>query len=221
MSRNKYPEETVNLIIDEAMKLFIVKGYDNTSIQDIIDNLGGLTKGAVYHHFKSKDKIFEGVCNKISKQNHKYYTALLSDTSKSGLEKIRYMITGACLNPVNDSAIAVMAKATSDPKFLKMQLKEIFEVIAPVYALPIIEAGIKDGSIVTDYPREVAEVSLMLLNMWTFPFIVTIDEQDISRRVKFLRHLFASIGVDAIDDTLEKQLIFLYMKHRKILKTIT
>ena len=56
MSRNKYPEETVNLILDVSQRLFIEKGYDNTTIQDIIDELGGLTKGAIYHHFSSKQR---------------------------------------------------------------------------------------------------------------------------------------------------------------------
>ena len=51
MARNKYPEETVTLILDTAQKLFLEKGYEHTTIQDIIDNLGGLTKGAIYHHF--------------------------------------------------------------------------------------------------------------------------------------------------------------------------
>ena len=41
MARNKHPEETVNLILDVALALFFEKGYDNTSIQDIIDGLGG------------------------------------------------------------------------------------------------------------------------------------------------------------------------------------
>ena len=50
MSRNKYPEETVKRILDVAQRLFLEKGYENTSIQDIIDGLGGLSKGAVYHH---------------------------------------------------------------------------------------------------------------------------------------------------------------------------
>ena len=54
MARNKHPEETVNLILDVAFHLFMEKGYEHTSIQDIIDQLGGLSKGAIYHHFKSK-----------------------------------------------------------------------------------------------------------------------------------------------------------------------
>ena len=69
MARNKHPEETVNLILDVALALFFEKGYDNTSIQDIIDGLGGLTKGAVYHHFKSKEDILSAArsCRRCSR----------------------------------------------------------------------------------------------------------------------------------------------------------
>ena len=45
MARNKYPEETVARILDAAQRLFLEKGYDQTTIQDIVDQLGGLTKG--------------------------------------------------------------------------------------------------------------------------------------------------------------------------------
>lgn len=65
MSRNKYPEETVNLILDVSQRLFIEKGYDNTTIQDIIDELGGLTKGAIYHHFSSKQDILDAVIERL------------------------------------------------------------------------------------------------------------------------------------------------------------
>ena len=57
MARNKHPEETIKKILDAAQQLFTQKGYENTSIQDIIDQLGGLSKGAIYHHFRSKEEI--------------------------------------------------------------------------------------------------------------------------------------------------------------------
>ena len=47
MARNKYPEETVKLILDVATHLFVEKGYDATSLQDII-NETKLSKGAIY-----------------------------------------------------------------------------------------------------------------------------------------------------------------------------
>lgn len=58
MGRNKYPEETVAKILDAALELFCAQGYEGTSIQDIVDRLDGMTKGAIYHHFKSKEEIF-------------------------------------------------------------------------------------------------------------------------------------------------------------------
>ena len=66
MARNKHPEETVNLILDVAFRLFMKKGYEHTSIQDIIDQLGGLSKGAIYHHFKSKEDILVAVTDRMT-----------------------------------------------------------------------------------------------------------------------------------------------------------
>lgn len=56
MSRNKYPEQTVEKILDAAACLFAQKGYAHTTLQDVIDETG-LSKGAVYHHFKSKEEL--------------------------------------------------------------------------------------------------------------------------------------------------------------------
>ena len=64
MARNKYPEETVKLILDTATKMFSEKGYDNTSLQDII-NATKLSKGAIYHHFGSKEEILQAVFRRI------------------------------------------------------------------------------------------------------------------------------------------------------------
>lgn len=54
MARNKHPEETVEKILAVSAKLFMEKGYEHTTLQDIIDNLGGLTKGAIYHHSRAR-----------------------------------------------------------------------------------------------------------------------------------------------------------------------
>ena len=46
MPRNKYPEQTVEKILDAAAALFAEKGYQSTTLQDIIDATG-LSKGYV------------------------------------------------------------------------------------------------------------------------------------------------------------------------------
>jgi AcrR family transcriptional regulator len=50
------PEETRKAIIDSALKLFGEKGYAVTSVQEITD-AAGVTKGAFYHHFESKQDV--------------------------------------------------------------------------------------------------------------------------------------------------------------------
>ena len=49
MARNKYPAVTVEKMIEGSQRLFVEKGDDNTTIQDIVNDFGGLTNGAIYH----------------------------------------------------------------------------------------------------------------------------------------------------------------------------
>ncbi|MDD3278583.1 MAG: TetR/AcrR family transcriptional regulator [Lachnospiraceae bacterium] len=205
MSRNKYPEETVKLILEKALKLFIEKGYDNTSIQDIINNLGGLSKGAIYHHFKSKEDIFEAVCQKLGEENAVYYDNMRDDKTKNGYEKLKEMIRSAYTNPNNDAVIAMQDKIAADPKFLMSQIRESYELVAPKYIEPIIRQGIADGSIKTDYPRELASVIITLLNIWINPMIEQTTAIQMRQKLKFFGELLCGIGIDLIDDEITEQ----------------
>ena len=89
MARNKHPEETVNRILEAATRLFIEKGYEHTSIQDIISNLGGLSKGAIYHHFKSKEDILEAVTDKMTEESNKILEKIRDREDLTGKEKMK------------------------------------------------------------------------------------------------------------------------------------
>lgn len=54
MARNAHPEVTRRRILDAAQKLFSEKGFEHTSMQDIVNELGNLSKGAIYHHFPAR-----------------------------------------------------------------------------------------------------------------------------------------------------------------------
>lgn len=91
MARNKHPEQTVQKILDVSLKLFGEKGYEKTTIQDIVDALG-MSKGAIYHHFKSKDDIIEALGNQSysSIDGLRAYVSSFSDMN--GLEKLRMIL---------------------------------------------------------------------------------------------------------------------------------
>ncbi len=89
MARNKHPEETINLILDVASRLFLEKGYEHTSIQDIIDHLGGLSKGAIYHHFKSKEDILVAVTERMTEESNRMLLNIRDQKNVSGKEKLQ------------------------------------------------------------------------------------------------------------------------------------
>jgi Transcriptional regulator len=67
--------DTREKIVDEAFKLFLQNSYKEVAIQDIVDKVG-LTKGAFYYFFKSKEQLFREIFN------HFFLTIVKIDYSK-------------------------------------------------------------------------------------------------------------------------------------------
>lgn len=207
MSRNKYPEQTVNLIIDVSLKLFLEKGYENTSIQDIIDNLGGLSKGAIYHHFKSKEDILVAVHDKLANESALAFARLRDNENLNGFEKMKKMFD-VSLSNLNENPISKIAPTVMDnSKFLVTQIKEIFDIIAPRYVQPVIEQGVRDGSIKTDYPKEMSEVILLMSNLWLNPIFAKSESEDMIKRVRYYGLILKSMGLDVLTEEMINQYI--------------
>ncbi len=170
MARNKYPEETVEKILDVAERLFVERGYEHATMADIVKGLGGLTKGAVYHHFKSKDEIFEAVFERATRGVVARADEILSDSTLTGIEKIRALDGASADGPSADMWRSM--RPSSDPmrssRLLAREFVDALEV-AHRYVEPAIREGVADGTVSSEYPRETAEVMLLLANMWMVP----------------------------------------------------
>ena len=201
MARNKYPEETIQKILDVSLKLFLEKGFEYTSIQDIVDNLGGLSKGAIYHHFKSKDEILIGVMNRLYETHDNEWAELKSDRSGyNGRERLKRLLEASLYSSRQDEVFQMAPDFLKNPQMLILQLKSLYESTVPEYIMPIIEDGVKDGSIVTDYPKELAEVILLLLNIWATPMVYDDELEVLKRRIRFFKVMLEQMGLDIIDD---------------------
>ena len=202
MARNKHPEETVNLILDVAFRLFMEKGYEHTSIQDIIDHLGGLSKGAIYHHFKSKEDILVAVTNKITEESNKMLDEVRDRKDLNGKEKLRTIFRESVFRPVQDEIFTVAPDLGNNPRLLFSIFQDTIEEVAPNYIQPIIEQGIADGSIQTDYPAELAELVIIVANLWTNPMIFNNSPEESYRKVMIFRQMMQGFGLDIVDDEL-------------------
>lgn len=211
MAKKYNPKQTVETILAVATKLFLEHGFEKTSIQDI-SNASGLSKGAIYHHFSSKDDIIKAVL--------KFQEKLVESSFHSWMEDIKYLTAKEKLISLlrknlddHDAHLfdKCMAPSKKSPEFIVSYMKESINKRAPIFA-EIIKEGLKDGSIDTDYPDECAEVFFMLINIWCDPSIIESDEYKLNRRLEFLQILLRNIGLDILTDELVKETKKLFVK---------
>lgn len=74
-------------ILTKAFNLFITKSYDSVSMNDI-QTASEVSRGAIYHHFKSKEEIYESVLNEYLLPIFETYSTVVEDTNCTLMEAI-------------------------------------------------------------------------------------------------------------------------------------
>lgn len=217
MARNKYPEETVNLILETAGRLFVEKGYERTSIQDIVDHLGGLSKGAIYHHFKSKEEILSAVTDRMTEGSEILLRRIRDDKTLTGKEKLKKLFFESLNRPEQKDMFRSAPQLGDNPQLLSMVMRETLDITAPQYLTPIMEEGIKDGSIHTKYPAELGEVLLLLGNVWINPMTMDSTPEETLRKCLCFKEVLEALGLDIMDEkTINRlqELTEIYNEHK-------
>ena len=200
MARNKYPEVTVEKILDTAQQLFLEKGYENTTIQDIVDHLGGLSKGAVYHHFKSKEEIIDAVSDRMFSVNNPF-EKVKDRSDLNGLEKLREAIRLNQSDEAQNNIVVQSIPLTRNPRLLVEMIDSNRRILTPYYE-ELLEEGNRDGSIHTEYAREIAELIPLLTSLWLLPSVFPSDKEGMKRKFRFLGDMLDKMGVPLMDDSI-------------------
>ena len=198
MARNKYPEETVARILDVSLKLFLEKGYENTTIQDITDALGNLSKGAIYHHFKSKEDILEAVCDqRLFAGVEALMNEVVTDKRLNGREKLTRMFTASLQNTEQGKFFSAAPDLTHTPRLMMLQLE------------PVLREGNADGSLHVEHVREASDLLLLITNQYLNPLLYPMTPEEARERCSFVRQLLAGVGLDVFDgEMLENFFVF-------------
>ncbi|MCI8436268.1 MAG: TetR/AcrR family transcriptional regulator [Lawsonibacter sp.] len=206
MARNKHPEQTVQLILDTASTLFLQKGYDKTTLQDIIDATK-LSKGAIYHHFASKEAIIIAVVDRIGECNTAVLAEVRDKKGLTGAEKLREMFRTAVRLSFQGGILNMLPFLIENPKFMALQMESILNEAAPCYVLPILREGIADGSIRTDHPEELSEVLLLMTDLWLHPVLRPSTPEQVRARCAFFNQFTRQYGFELLDEDLIDTLV--------------
>lgn len=197
MHRTEKANRTKEKILEASFSLFAMKGYEATTIQDII-HMTGLSKGAIYHHYKSKQDILESMTKSAQWQMNDFLSDLVKDNSLTSKEKvsklIEYSIASESQRQLIDSNWVEKI-----PFALLDEIRNLNDQIAPLVT-EIIEQGVKNNEYGCAYPREVAELILLCVDIWLDPVIFQRTYEEVCHRLDFLVVLLNKLEAPLLND---------------------
>lgn len=190
----KEAEERKNEILDAAEKLFGAKGFDHTSTNDILNEIG-IARGTLYYHFKSKEDILDAMIERITRQLIAKATDIVQEKEIPVLQRLTMTIMA--LNVNNELGLEVMQQVHKPQNALmhqKMQ-ETLLSGVNPLIT-GLIEEGIQQDIFRTDYPAEAVEMT-MLYSSTAFDSMTVYTEEERQRKiVAFIYNLEQLLGME-------------------------
>lgn len=212
MSRNKYSDKIRNQILEVAWKIFEEQDYDDVTMQQIVDTLD-ISKEAVYYHFKDKEILFEEIVLNSLRVEVENLKSILNNPKLTVRGKVSEFILHISSSEIRKKLIDYMCSQKKPAFYIKNIRASAIEVTPLLSCL--IKQGIDEGIFKTDYPDEVSEVFIILINIWLDPVLFKDSTEKYFRRIEFLSEFLSASGVPIItDDNLESIKMF-YKEYSK------
>ena len=190
----KEAEERRNEILDVAERLFGTKGFDGTSTTDILNEIG-IARGTLYYHFKSKEDILDAMIERMTGSLVAKASEIVENKDVPVLQRLTLMMMA--LNVNNDLGHEIMEQIHKPQNALmhqKMQ-ERLLAGVNPIVT-SLIEEGIAQGICQTNYPAEVAEMTLLYSNT-VFDDLAPLGAEERQRKIAaFIYNLERLLGME-------------------------
>ncbi len=160
----KAPEERRSELIATARELFFTKGYEQTSVSDIVKTIG-VAQGTFYYYFESKMNILDAIISDLVDEQQLVLQAIVRDESLSAIPKWTKAIRAS-----NDWKLDRKDELFGIAKIAELRenivLREKYRALSrqkvSLQIAEIIYQGIEEGVFATDYPQEAAEFVIVI-----------------------------------------------------------
>jgi AcrR family transcriptional regulator len=151
--------------LDVAQRLIVTKGYEQMSIQDLLDQLE-TSRGALYHYFDSKQALLDGVVERFADAAMAQVDPILKDPALPALAKLERALGGIAQFKAEqkDLVMAIMEVWQSDGNALvRERVRRLTaERMTPILTLVITQA-VREGLVTAVHPEETARLLLYLI----------------------------------------------------------
>lgn len=151
-------------ILDVAESLFYQKGYEATSVQDILDVLS-LSKGGFYHHFDSKLKLLEAISEKRCQAAAREMEEALDKCQGDAVDALNAMLDAGGLFKKESSdylSLLIRVAYRGEGGALREQMKKATIRSCEAAMRRVIHRGIEEELFYSRYPDEIGELLLSL-----------------------------------------------------------
>ena len=155
----KKHDERKNEILDTAENLFIKKGYEVSTIKDILKKVG-IAKGTFYHYFNSKEEVLDAVVLRFTDIISNRAKKVLEKSNSTPEEKLMNIFLAMRINDKIDSNLLNELHKIENALLHKKILNQVVTAMAPVLS-KVIEEGIEKKIWRCKYPLQHMQIFLV------------------------------------------------------------
>ncbi|MGZ6298920.1 MAG: TetR/AcrR family transcriptional regulator [Candidatus Limnocylindria bacterium] len=151
--------------VDVAQRLIQEKGYEQASVQDILDELGA-SRGAFYHYFDSKEALLEAVIERMEDGALAMLAPVVTAPDLSAIEKLRGVFGNlASWKAARKELMVGLLRSwlADDNAIVREKFRQgLVPLLTPLLA-DIVRQGVAEGTFKADSPDQVARVLVSLV----------------------------------------------------------
>ena len=169
-----------NNIIEAAGRLVYTKGYEQMSIQDILDDVH-ISKGAFYHYFSSKQALLEALIEQMALQVIQLLVPIVQDDRLPATEKLHHVFDAAS-RWKTDRKEALLSLVTvwyaDENAILRQKAQEALLPPIATMLTDIIYQGVREGVFHVAFPNQISGIIFSLLQNFGDTLIALIVQQE-------------------------------------------
>lgn len=157
----KHPDQRRAEILDLAMTAFLRSGYDNVSLNDIISN-AGVSKGAFYHWFDSKEELITALAARNAGQGYTLVEDAVNRCKGDALERLNTLLEASYDVKVQAGVPELLVAMTSllrpENAYLYDRVVAVSQDLFRPLLTGVIADGVHEGVFNTFDPEGVGEM---------------------------------------------------------------
>lgn len=183
-------------ILEIANQLFQTKGYESTSVEEIVQTVG-VAKGTFYHYFKSKEEILAVLAQDMVITLAEHYQAIANDPQQNAIDKFRLILSEQYSEDITELNLVDDLHRPENRELHERNNIETIRVLGPILA-EIVEQGQQEGVFQVENPLATIQFilagSLFLFGHGIFNWT---EEEELVRKQAMLQLIERSLGAKA------------------------